>query len=103
MTILNELSKYVYEDELIQKSDISMDDEFWNAGMAAEKGFTEEDADPEQLRMGVIVEMEHTTNKDISKKIALDHLSEIPDYYTRLEKMESDAGVDVDEKRERYS
>jgi len=50
--------------------------------------------DPKQLEMGIKVEMEHTTNPIISRKIALDHLAEIPDYYTRLDKMEKEAGVE---------
>ena len=50
--------------------------------------------DPEQLKMGIEVEMEHTSEPIISRKIALDHLAEIPDYYTRLAKMEKEAGVD---------
>jgi hypothetical protein len=50
--------------------------------------------DPEQIKMGIKVEMEHTTNPIISEKIAWDHLAEIPDYYTRLAKMEKEAGVD---------
>ena len=49
--------------------------------------------DPKQLKMGIEVEMEHTTNPVVSRKIALDHLKEIPDYYTRLDKMEKAAGV----------
>jgi hypothetical protein len=64
---------------------------FFGAGYANERGFTEEDADPEQLEMGIEVEMEHTTDPLISKRIALDHLSEITDYYTRLAKMEAEA------------
>jgi hypothetical protein len=50
--------------------------------------------DPKQLEMGIKVEMEHTTDPLISRKIALDHLEEIPDYYTRLAKMEKEAGVE---------
>ena len=50
--------------------------------------------DPKQLKMGIKVEMEHTTDVIISRKIALDHLKEIPDYYTRLDKMEKEAGVE---------
>jgi len=53
--------------------------------------------DPKQLEMGIKVEMEHTTDKKIAEKIALDHLREIPDYYTRLLKMEREAGVVVNE------
>ncbi len=57
--------------------------------------------DLEQFRMGLCVEMEHgshdhetnVTDGDVylTGKIAWAHLKEIPDYYTRLAKMESDA------------
>ena len=50
--------------------------------------------DPKEIAMGVKVEMEHTTSPIIAEKIAWDHLVEIPDYYTRLAKMEKEAGVD---------
>ena len=43
-----------------------------------------------ELEMGVDVEMEHTKSRKIAKEIAMDHLSEIPDYYTRLKKMEKE-------------
>lgn len=58
--------------------------------------------DLEQFRMGLSVELEHgandpetnVTNGDVylTGKIAWAHLKEIPDYYTRLAKMESEAG-----------
>lgn len=54
--------------------------------------------DIEQFRMGMDVELEHglinlvtnVTNNDplATGKIALAHLNELPDYYTRLAKME---------------
>lgn len=57
--------------------------------------------DVEQYRMGLDVELEHgkrdpatnVTNDDpvITGKIALAHLNEFPDYYTRLEEMEEEA------------
>lgn len=57
--------------------------------------------DVEQYRMGMDVELEHglhdpetnVTNDDAltTGKIALAHLKEFPDYYTRLEKMEKEA------------
>jgi hypothetical protein len=57
--------------------------------------------DVEQFRMGMDVELEHgtvdphtnVTNDDptMTGKIALAHLNEIPDYYTRLDKMEKEA------------
>ena len=83
--------------------------------MTAKKSFSAEEAaivggklgidwskfDVEQFRMGMDVELEHglrdpetnVTNDDplVTGKIALAHLKEFPDYYTRLEKMEKDA------------
>jgi len=57
--------------------------------------------DVEQYRMGMDVELEHgmndphtnVTNDDpvVTGKIALAHLNEFPDYYTRLEKLEDEA------------
>ena len=44
-----------------------------------------------ELQSGIDIEMEHTNDKKIAKRIALDHLAEFPDYYTRLTKMESEA------------
>ena len=44
-----------------------------------------------QLKMGVPIEHEHTGDKDLATDIALQHLDEIPDYYTRLKKMETSA------------
>jgi len=60
------------------------------------------DVDLEQFRKGLSVELEHgerdpatdvTHDDEITTgKIALAHLREIPDYYTRLEAMERAAG-----------
>jgi len=57
--------------------------------------------DVEQLRMGMVVELEHglhdlltnVTDNDpiVTAKIALAHLNEFADYYTRLERMEEEA------------
>ena len=49
--------------------------------------------DSDQLQAGIKIEMEHTNNPEIAKCIAKDHLSEISDYYTRLKKMEAEAGI----------
>jgi hypothetical protein len=56
------------------------------------KGFTGE-YNEHELVMGVEVEMEHTTIPCIARKIAQDHLVEIPDYYSRLKRMEEQAGI----------
>lgn len=82
--------------------------------MSSKKSFTADEAkkigealgidwskfDVEQFRMGMDVELEHgmrdprtnVTNDDplMTGKIALAHLNEFPDYYTRLEKMEQE-------------
>lgn len=47
--------------------------------------------DRRQLELGTREELEHTDNVEIAKQIALDHLHEIPDYYTRLRAMERQA------------
>jgi hypothetical protein len=57
--------------------------------------------DLEQFRSGMDVELEHgrhdpvtnVTDDDpvVTGKIALAHLNELPDYYTRLERMEEQA------------
>ena len=85
--------------------------------MTSEQGFSSEDArrvgdaigidwssapfDVEQFRAGMNVELEHgrhdpatdVTGDDpqVTGKIALAHLKEFPDYYTRLERMEEEA------------
>ena len=52
------------------------------------KGVT---ANPKELAMGVKIEMEHTKYPELAHYIACAHLKEIPDYYTRLKKMEKEA------------
>ena len=57
--------------------------------------------DVEQFRAGMEVELEHGTEDPatnvteddpiVTGKIALAHLNEFPDYYTRLEQMEAEA------------
>lgn len=60
--------------------------------------------DVEQFRLGMEIELEHglhdpgtnVTDDDplVTGKIALAHLHELPDYYTRLEQMEEQAKRD---------
>lgn len=66
--------------------------------------------DVEQFRRGMDVELEHgtddsntnVTNDDpiVTGKIALAHLNEFPDYYTRLDKMEEEAEEYWDKKEQ---
>jgi hypothetical protein len=50
-----------------------------------------------QLEIGHPIEHEHTKDSDLAMDIALQHLEEIPDYYTRLKKMEVNAKKKVSE------
>jgi len=43
--------------------------------------------DPKQLKMGIAVEKEHTTNSKIAETIAKHHLEEDPEYYTKLKSL----------------
>lgn len=49
--------------------------------------------DPHQLEMGIKAEMEHTNDRKVAEKIALQHLAEDPHYYTKLTK----AGLEEEE------
>lgn len=74
--------------------------------------FSKEKFDVEQFRMGLDVELEHglrdpftnVTGNDpiLTGKIALAHLREFPDYYTRLKKFEEEAKAYWSTKREYY-
>lgn len=46
-----------------------------------------------QLEMGIKVEGEHTSDKSSAKITALQHLDEVPNYYTKLKKVESKKNV----------
>lgn len=49
------------------------------------------DFDPEQLARGKKVEREHTDDPALAEEIAMDHLTEDPDYYVKLKKVDKDA------------
>jgi hypothetical protein len=64
------IKKYMSPEEIAKKHKISLD------------------AINSQLKMGIKVEREHTGSKQMARVIALQHLGELPDYYTRLKKAE---------------
>jgi hypothetical protein len=64
---------------------------FLSNGRFNESGMSEDDIDKKELEMGIKVEAEHTNYPAMARRIAMDHLAEFPDYYTRLKKMEDDA------------
>ena len=57
-----------------------------HGGAADEKDYG--DFDPEQLKIGIKHEMEHTKSAKIAAEIAMDHLTEDPDYYKKLKTIE---------------
>lgn len=61
-------------------------------GMSIEDIAKKHKVDLEELKIewnkGAEVEVEHTSNKEMAKEIAKDHLFEDPKYYTKLSKME---------------
>jgi len=61
---------------------------------ARKEDVTPADVDPQQLKKGLKVEAEHSTELQVRKDVALDHLAEFPDYYTRLKRMEDEAKAD---------
>lgn len=67
------------------------------------------DIDEKQLKIGIKMESdEHGLGPEVSRKIAIDHLIEIPDYYDRLIKMEKEAeepeeAEEVEEEHEKES
>lgn len=62
-------SEEMTPDEVYQKSSFGSREDFDN-----------------ELQTGISVEMEHTGNQETAKRIALDHLVEDPEYYTKLGK-----------------
>jgi hypothetical protein len=64
---------------------------FLSNGRFNESGKKETDFPADQIKKGIEVEAEHTTSEKMAKRIALDHLAEFPDYYTRLLAMEKEA------------
>ena len=67
--------------QILTKSVLSVND-------LAKKHNVSVDMISKQLAMGISVEKEHTNDPEIAKKIALAHLDEFPDYYSRLKTIE---------------
>lgn len=60
-------------------------------GGKADKKTDSKDFPKKQMELGGEVEMEHVDDKKKAKEISRDHLTEFPDYYSRLKKMEDEA------------
>ena len=53
-----------------------------------------------QIQKGIKIESEHTSDKEKATEIATDHVSEFPDYYDRLIKMEKAAEKELEKTNE---
>jgi hypothetical protein len=71
LLIFEQIKSYKSAEEIAKKHNVSLD-------------FISK-----QLDIGIPIEHEHTKDEKLATIIALQHLNEIPDYYTKLKKMES--------------
>ena len=91
-TLMHALAKkYNIKPDELEQEVYSILTDFLAFGKWNERKDKNVKVDPEQLKMGMKVEMEHTNCPLIARKIALDHLSELSDYYSRLRQMEDAA------------
>jgi len=84
------------EPAKLEEAAYAMLQSFWSQGRAMKKGMDFK-VDEKEVKMGMKVELEHTDSDLIAYRITLDHLAEMPDYYTRLAKMEKEGGVNESE------
>lgn len=83
------------EPDKLEEAIYSILSTFISSGLSRKKDITQDNVDSKQLAMGIKVELEHVNPKApcakiIAKKIALDHLAEMGDYYTKLKRMENE-------------
>ena len=88
MKTFNDYLENVTKDDLTSSN---FEKDFINAGEYNKylKKHKSLDVDSKELSIGKDIEMEHTTDVSISERIALDHIAEIPNYYTWLVWMEN--------------
>lgn len=79
-----EIMEEIKEDWGEDEDEGYYEDELNESKKQPKQKLTALEVDPHELRMGMRVEKEHTPDLDKRMKIALDHLSEDPFYYTKL-------------------
>ncbi len=75
------------DPDIVENSIYKILSSFMNGGRWNKEG--RPDVDSDELSMGIKIEQEHAGDI-FARRIALDHLTECKDYYTRLKKMESE-------------
>jgi len=63
------------------------------------EGKTKATIKPKELAMGIKEEMEHTKDKKIARQIALDHLADDPDYYSKHMTKSQREGIRMNESK----
>lgn len=91
--IKQEVQPVLLENKLIDDllESIIFEEDETNVNVGKHRDDTPEKYNQDELKMGIEIEKEHTDDPKIAIEIAKDHLAEIPDYYTRLKKMEDSA------------
>lgn len=103
-SMYDELVKHSsYEDVITSGIAYSMEKNKYKdnikGGLADEK--KPKEFDKKQLQDGIKIEYEHTNDMKIAREIAMDHLTEDPDYYKKLKLME-DGELDDDVEKSNY-
>jgi hypothetical protein len=85
----------VYRHKCVKNEEPINYEEFYKAIMGGGLSIGKTEFSQDQLQKGIEVEKEHIDPNNpyaemIAKKIAKDHLAELPDYYNRLAKMEGE-------------
>jgi hypothetical protein len=88
-SLIGKLNTQTQALETMEKSTEDYQDQL-EGGLADNK--TPADFNKNKLAQGAKVESEHTTNPNIQKEIAMDHLTEDPNYYEKLQESEVDPG-----------
>lgn len=78
-------------DEPVTEAEVFPDVKTYSPEEIAKKHGVPVEMIKQQLQKGIKVEYEHTKDTKAATEISLDHLLELPDYYTRLDKMERGA------------
>ena len=71
----------LYENKLLDKPT-------YTVSQLSKKHNVPENQIKAQLKKGIKIELEHTSDKYVAREIALDHLNEKPNYYDLLDKVE---------------
>lgn len=90
--VMHDIKKLGYKNKVFEGVNMSgsLDQDYVanQVKQLAKKHSTSEDNIKKQLDMGVNVEKEHTDDMDVATKIALDHINEKPNYYSKLKAVE---------------